>query len=172
MDRTRARRDFGRSFRTLLGGHRSRMGLATGLATLLAVAGMIWGSIPAHAFGGNNSTQTVPLHRQGCAATAEGITAGTAGLSLDDQGGGNTNPNGLEIHVAVTAGASRTTYTVSVVGSACQVLVTGGTLTTDDSGRGDLDFHVLGSVVPPGTSVRVQLLAPADVITSDLTNAP
>jgi hypothetical protein len=144
--------------------------LAWGLATIaLPLAGV--GQI-AHAFGGSNIVQTVALHRQDCTTTAAGPVLGTAGFSLDDQGGGNANPDGLEIHTSLTAGSPRTAYSVSVVGSACQVLVTGGTLTTDDRGRGDLDFHVLGSVVPPGTSVRIQLLAPADGITSDLSSAP
>jgi hypothetical protein len=97
---------------------------------------------------------------------------GTARFSLDDQGGGNVNPNGIEIRASVTDGMPRTSYGVYVVNSACQLLVGGGTLATDDSGRGDLDFHVLGSVVPPGTTVRVQLLAAEDAITSDLTSAP
>jgi hypothetical protein len=97
---------------------------------------------------------------------------GTARFSLDDQGGGNVNPNGLEIRVSVTAGMLRASYDVDVVNAACQVLVRVGTLTTDDSGRGDFEFHVLGSVVPPGTSVRVLLLASTDIITSDLTSAP
>jgi hypothetical protein len=53
------------------------------------------------------------------------------------------------------------------------VLFSGGTLTTDDRGRGDLSVHVPASVVPPGASLRVQLVAPADadIITSDPTSA-
>ena len=42
-----------------------------------------------------------------------------------------------------------------------------GSLTTDDSGRSDLDVHVAGSLLPPGAALRVQLVAPADVLTSD-----
>ena len=126
----------------------------------------------AHASGGNNSVQTVALHRQDCTATTVGATAGTARFSLDDQGGGNVNPNGIEIRASVTSGVPRTSYGVYVVDAACQILASGGTLTTDDSGRGDLGFHVLGSVVPPGTNVRVELVAPGDVLTSDPTSAP
>lgn len=140
---------------------------ATFIALPLAHTGRI-----AHASGGNNGVQTVALHRQGCAATNAGLIMGTARFSLDDQGGGNVNPNGIEIRASVTAGLPRTSYTVDVMGSACQVLTSGGTLTTDDGGRGDLDFHVLGSVVPPGTTVLVQLQASLDVLTSDPTSAP
>lgn len=49
----------------------------------------------------------------------------------------------------------------------CQVLTAVGTLTTDDSGRGDLDVHVSGSLLPTGASLRVKLTATADVLTSD-----
>jgi hypothetical protein len=93
------------------------------------------------------------------------------------------NPNGIEIRTGLTAGVPRSSYSVLVVDSSCQVLVRGGTLTTDDSGRGDLDFHVLGSTVPPGTTVRVEVVDPAtatvpgpgpfvDVLTSDAVSAP
>ena len=60
---------------------------------------------------------------------------------------------------------------MSVVDAACQVLAVGGALVTDDSGRGDFQFHVLGTVVPPGTNVRVELIAPADALTSDPVSA-
>jgi hypothetical protein len=126
----------------------------------------------ARASGGINSVQTVALNRQACTAPTAGPMVGTARFSLDDQGGGNVNPNGIEIRASVTAGQARTSYGVYVVDVACQVLATGGTLVTDDSGRGDLGFHVLGSVVPPGTNVRVELVAPADVLTSDAVSAP
>jgi hypothetical protein len=139
----------------------------TAIALPLAQTGHI-----ARASGGNNSAQTVALHRQNCAATNAGPTVGTARFSLDDQGGENVNPNGIEILASVTAGMPRTSYGVEVVDAACQPLASGGTLTTDDSGRGDLEFHVLGSVVPPGTNVRVQLLASTDAITSDQVSAP
>lgn len=144
------------------------------LAIALAVIALPLAEIGhiAQASGGNNTAETVALHRQACAATTAGPTVGTARISLDDQGGGNVNPNGIEILASVTAGMPRTSYNVEVVGAACQVLVSGGTLTTDDSGRGDFEFHVLGSVVPPGTNVRVQLLASTDAITSDLISAP
>jgi hypothetical protein len=126
----------------------------------------------AHASGGNNLVQTVALHRQACTASAAGPVAGTARFSLDDQGGGSVNPNGIEIRVGVTAGQKRSSYSVYVVDAACQVLAAGGTLVTDDSGRGDLEFHVLGTVVPPGTYVRVELTAPGDALTSDPVSAP
>jgi hypothetical protein len=124
------------------------------------------------ASGGINNVQTVALHRQICTTTTVGPLTGTARFSLDDQGGGNVNPNGIEIRASVTAGLPRASYGVYVVDAACQVLVSGGTLTTDDSGRGDVEFHVLGSVVPPGTNVRVLLVAPADTLTSDAVSAP
>lgn len=59
-----------------------------------------------------------------------------------------------------------------MLGTSCQVLFTGGTLTTDDSGRGDLSVHVPANIVPTGASMRVQVVAPAnaDVITSDPTS--
>jgi hypothetical protein len=126
----------------------------------------------ARASGGINSVQTVALHRQACTASTAGPTVGSVRFSLDDQGGGNVNPNGIEIRVSVTAGQPRTSYGVYVVDAACQVLATGGTLVTDDSGRGDLEFHVLGSVVPPGTNTRVELIASTDVLTSDPVSAP
>ena len=145
---------------------------AVAIALATVVLPLAQGEHVAHAFGGSTIVQTAALYRQGCTTTAAGPTVGTVGFSLDDQGGGSANPNGIEIHVSVTAGSPRTAYTVDVVGSACQIFVGGDTLTTDDRGRGDLDFHVLGSTVPPGTSVRIQLLAPGDVITSDPTIAP
>jgi hypothetical protein len=126
----------------------------------------------ARASGGINSVQTVALHRQVCTASVAGQAVGTARFSLDDQGGGSVNPNGIEIRASVTAGQPRTSYGVDVVDAACQVLAAGGTLVTDDSGRGDLGFHVLGSLVPPGTNVRVELIASADALTSDPVSAP
>jgi hypothetical protein len=131
----------------------------------------------ARASGGINDVQTVAVHRQACTATSAGPVVGSARFSLDDQGGGNVNPNGIEIRASLTAGTPRASYSVYVVGSACQILVRGGTLTTDDSGRGDFEFHVLGSTVPPGTTVRVQLTTPStgpstDVLTSDAVSAP
>jgi hypothetical protein len=126
----------------------------------------------ARASGGINSVQTVALHQQACTASTVGATVGTVRFTLDDQGGGNVNPNGIEIRASVTAGQPRTSYGMYVVGVTCQVLAAGGTLVTDDSGRGDLGFHVLGSVVPPGTNVRVELIASADALTSDQVSAP
>jgi hypothetical protein len=144
--------------------------LVIALAALLLPT-MQWGQV-AHASGGFNSVQTVAVHRQACTATTTGPLAGTARFSLDDQGGGNVNPNGIEIRASVTAGLPRVSYEVDVVDAACQVLDRGGTLTTDDSGRGDFEFHVLGSVVPPGANVRVLLVASADILTSDTVSAP
>ncbi len=126
----------------------------------------------AHASGGNNDLQTVAVHRQNCTTASAGATVGTARFSLDDQGGGNVNPNGIEIRASLTAGVPRTSYAVTVVDAACQTLASGGTLATDDRGRGDQEFHVLGSTVPPGTSVRVQLVATGDTLTSDQVSAP
>lgn len=121
----------------------------------------------AHASQGNNNPQTVALRRQSCTAATTGPQVGTARFAFDDQGG---NPGGLEIDIALAAGLPRTTYSVSVLSNPCQVLVSGGTLQTDDRGRGDLSLHVPGAVVPPGANLRVQLVAPAnaDVLTSDL----
>jgi hypothetical protein len=144
--------------------------LAIALAALLLPA-IQWGQT-AHASGGFNSVQTVAIHRQACTATTTGQAIGTARFSLDDQGGGNVNPYGIEIRASLTAGMPRMGYEVDVVDAACQVLDRGGTLTTDDSGRGDFEFHVLGSVVPPGTDVRVLVIASADILTSDAVSAP
>ena len=126
----------------------------------------------AHASQGNNNPQIVALRRQSCTATTAGPQVGTARFSLDDQGGGNVNPNGVEINISLTSGLPRSTYSVSVLGNPCQVLLANGTLKTDDRGRGDLGMHILGNLIPPGTSLRVQLAAPAnaDVITSDPAN--
>lgn len=143
--------------------------VATALPAL--VLPLVQSGAIARASGGINSVQTVALHRQGCAASTVGSVVGSARFSLDDQGGGNVNPNGIEVRASVTAGQPRTDYGVYVVDGTCQVLAAGGTLITDDSGRGDLGFHVLGSVVPPGTTVRVQLVSPADVLTSDAISA-
>jgi hypothetical protein len=118
----------------------------------------------AHASGGFNNPQTVALHRQSCSQTNVGAAVGTARFALDDQGG---NAGGLEIRTGVTAGAPRTTYAEYILDNACNVLVNAGTLKTDDSGRGDLDVHVAASAFPAGASLRVQLVASADVITSD-----
>ena len=126
----------------------------------------------ARASGGNNLVQTVALRRQACTASTVGPLTGTVRFSLDDQGGGNVNPNGIEIRASVTAGEPRTSYGVYVVGADCAVLTAGGTLVTDDSGRGDLGFHVLGAAVSPGTAVRVELIASTDVLTSDPVSAP
>lgn len=136
----------------------------------------------ARAANGTRNLQTVALHRQDCTATTVGPLAGTARFSLDDQGGENVNPNGIEIDVSLTAGLPRSSYSVFVLSNPCQVLVRAGTLKTDDRGRGDLSVHVLGSLVPAGASLRVQVVAPADaavpgpgpfadVLTSDPTNA-
>jgi hypothetical protein len=120
-----------------------------------------------HASGGSATGQTVNVYRQACTATASGAAVGTARFAADDQGG---NPGGLEIRTGLTAGLPRTSYTVSVL-NACQVLATVGTLQTDDSGRGDLDVHVAGSLLPAGATLRVQLIAPTDVLTSDPTSS-
>ena len=54
-----------------------------------------------------------------------------------------------------------------LLASPCQVLTGVGTLTTDDSGRGDLDVHVAGSLLPAGAALRIQLVTSGDVLTSD-----
>ena len=120
----------------------------------------------AHASGGNATAQTVAVYRESCTAAAPGVAVGTARFSLDDQGG---NPGGMEIRTGLTGGLPRTSYTVYLLANPCQVLSGVGTLTTDDSGRGDLDVHVAGSLLPPGAALRIQLVAPADVLTSDPT---
>jgi hypothetical protein len=150
------------------------IGFRTALAIALAVVTLpLTGTeYVAHASGGTASAQTVAVYRQICPSGTLGTAVGTVRLSLDDQGGSAVNPYGLEIRVAVTAGEPRTSYSVDVLDSSCQVLDHGGTLSTDDSGRGDLDFHVLGSIIPPATTVRVQLLASVDTLTSDPTSAP
>lgn len=113
---------------------------------------------------GNATAQTVTVYRQACTAANSGLAVGTARFSLDDQGG---NPGGVEIRTDLTGGLRRTSYSVSVLASPCQVLIGVGTLTTDDSGRGDLDVHVAGSLLPAGAALRVQVMAPGDVLTSD-----
>ena len=118
----------------------------------------------AHASGGTATAQTVAVYRQSCGSTGQGSVIGTARFSPDDQGG---NPGGLEIRTGLTSGLPRTAYTVSLLAGPCQTLTTLGTLTTDDSGRGDLDAHVAASLLPPGTQLRVQLIAPNDTLTSD-----
>jgi len=134
----------------------------------------------ARASGGVNNPQTVALHRQSCAQANVGPLLGSARFSLDDQGGGTVNPGGMEIRTAVTAGMPRTSYGEYILDDSCNVLVHAGTLKTDDSGRGDLDVHVLGSSLPSGAALRVQLVAPenaavpgpgpfTDVLTSDPT---
>jgi hypothetical protein len=143
--------------------------LAAGLVMVLLPVGQIRQIV--RASGGNNAIQTVALHRQSCTTTTMGPVVGTARFSTDDQGGEQVNPNGIEIRISVTAGMPRSSYSALVLGNSCQVLFRGGTLNTDDSGRGDLEFHVLGSVVPPGTRVRVQLVTSTDVITSDPASA-
>jgi hypothetical protein len=152
------------------------------IAFAASISSMAITSHVTRASGGNDDIQTVSLQRQGCPANT-GTAVGTARFSLDDQGGGNVNPNGVEIDLSVNAGMPRTAYTALILGSSCQVLVDGGTLTTDDRGRGDLGFHVPGTSLPPGTSVRAQLVAPSsaapsnsgsftDVLTSDSVAAP
>lgn len=118
----------------------------------------------ARASGGSATAQTVGVYRVSCGATSPGLAAGTARFSLDDQGG---NPGGIEVRTALTAGLPRTSYTVYLLASPCQVLTGVGTLTTDDSGRGDLDVHVAGSLLPAGAALRIQLVTSGDVLTSD-----
>jgi hypothetical protein len=140
--------------------------LAGILLSLMGAGHIAWAS------GGNNAIQYVGLHRQDCSMTGTGPEVGTARFSLDDQGGEAINPNGIEIRTAVTSGLARSTYSLSLLSSSCGVVATIGTLKTDDSGRGDLDVHVPGSMVPSGGGLRVQLVAPsnADIITSDPTS--
>lgn len=137
-------------------------------ALALALAALLFPLVhtghAALASGGNATSQTVNVDRATCTSTASGPAIGTARFSLDDQGG---NPGGIEIRTAITAGLPRASYGVSVLASPCQVLTTVGTLNTDDSGRGDLDVHVAGNLLPAGTDLRVQLVAPGDVLTSD-----
>lgn len=116
-----------------------------------------------HASGGSATAQTVAVYRAACTATTPGPTVGTARFSADDQGG---NPGGLEIRTGLTAGLPRASYSVYLLASPCQVLSGVGTLTTDDSGRGDLDVHVPGSLVPAGAALRVQLVTSGDTLTS------
>lgn len=118
-----------------------------------------------HAAGGNATAQTVTVYRASCSTTIQGSLAGTARFSLDDQGG---IPGGMEIRTGLTAGLPRTSYTLYLLANPCRVLTGLGTLTTDDSGRGDLDVHVAAGVVPSGTAVRIQAVASGDVLTSDL----
>lgn len=132
------------------------------LAALLLLFPLSTGVVEAS--GGNATAQTVAVYRSTCAASISGETVGTARFSADDQGG---IPGGAEIRVGLTAGKTRTSYSVYVLTGACQVLTSGGTLTTDDSGRGDLDVHVAGTTIPAGTSLRVELIGPSDVLTSD-----
>ena len=122
----------------------------------------------ARAANGGHTTQTVALRREDC-TTNGGTTVGTARFAASDQGG---QPGGLEIDVSLTAGLPRSSYIVSVLSTPCQVLFNGGTLATDDRGRGDLSVHVPANVVPAGASLRVQVVAAADadVITSDPTS--
>jgi hypothetical protein len=93
-----------------------------------------------------------------------GSAVGTARFSADDRGG---NPGGLEIRSSLTAGLPQASYTVNLLSGSCQFVTGLGTLRTDDSGRGDLDAHVAGSLLPAGAALRVQLSAAADVLTSD-----
>ena len=127
------------------------------------------------ASGGNNDVQTVALQRQSCGPANTGAIAGSARFSLDDQGGEKVNPNGIEIDISVTDGAARTAYNTFVLDNACQVLFVGESLHTDDRGRGDQEFHVPGSALPSGATLRVQLVTSAagsttDTITSDPTS--
>lgn len=168
MDAKRVRASIGRRTWGSRGWRRPRAAVV-GLAAVLAVAGAVGLPVFAgigHASGGSATGQTVSIYREACGATASGSTVGTARFAADDQGG---NPGGLEIRTALTAGLFRTSYTVSLLSSSCQVIAGLGTLTTDDSGRGDLDAHVAGSLLPAGTPLRVQLTATADTLTSDST---
>ena len=147
----------------------SALAFALALALAAILLPVVQGGHIAHAANGGHTTQTVALRREDC-TTNGGATVGTARFALSDQGG---QPGGLEIDVALTAGLPRSSYSVSVLGTPCQMLFSGGTLTTDDRGRGDLSVHVPANVVPAGTSLRVQVVAPAnaDVLTSDPTSS-
>lgn len=134
------------------------------IALLLVTLGVPltqWRGI-AHASGGNATAQTVSVDRADCSSS--GPSVGTARFSLDDQGG---NPGGIEVRTAISTGLPRTNYSVSLLQSPCTVITVMGTLKTDDSGRGDLDVHVVGSLLSPGAALRVQLVAPGDILTSD-----
>jgi hypothetical protein len=115
------------------------------------------------ASGGNATAQTVGIYRSACAVSLSGATLGTARFSADDQGG---IPGGVEIRTGLTAGLTRTTYSVAILTGGCQLLTNAGTLVTDDSGRGDLDVHVSGTTIPAGTAIRVQLSTSGDTLTS------
>ncbi|HWE64320.1 MAG TPA: hypothetical protein VHB98_21625 [Chloroflexota bacterium] len=138
-------------------------------AAAISLLSLVQGGYLVRASGGTRTVQTVALRREAC-ATNGGTTVGTARVAPDDQGG---NPGGLEIDVSLTGGLPRTSYTVVVLGTSCQVLFQGGALKTDDSERGDLSVHVPGTVVQVGPSLRVQVSASAgaDVITSDAISA-
>lgn len=122
----------------------------------------------ARASGGSSTGQTVGLYREGC-TTSSALAVGTVRFAPDDQGG---IPGGLEIRTGVTAGLPRTTYAVSLLANPCGVITKLGTLTTDDSGRGDLDAHVAASLISSREVVRVQLVAPGDTLTSDPVQIP
>jgi hypothetical protein len=142
----------------------TRFMTALALALLASVIPVMQAHQIARASGGSSSAQTVAVYRQSCSATGAGAVVGTARFSPDDQGG---VPGGLEIRTGLTGGLPRTSYNVYLLASPCGVIAGVGVLTTDDSGRGDLDVHVAASLVPAGSAVRVQLVAPADVLTSD-----
>jgi hypothetical protein len=138
------------------------------LATALTVTALMVFPTPighvAHASGGSSTALSVAVYRSSCTVGSAGPAVGTARFSVDDQG---STPAGVEIRTGLTAGLPRTNYAVSVLAGACQFLAQVGTLTTDDSGRGDLDAHVAGRLLPPGAALRVQLVATSDMLTSD-----
>jgi hypothetical protein len=136
-------------------------GLVATLAILLFLAVPLGGQ--ADAAGGNASAQTVPLYRAACAPVISGSTVGTARFSADDQGG---VPGGVEIRIGVTSGLTRATYSISVLTADCRLITAPGTLVTDDSGRGDQDVHVPGTIIPSGAVLLVQLSAPGDTLAS------
>jgi hypothetical protein len=140
---------------------------------VLALAALLFSlgtsGYPAQASGGNATAQTVGVYRAACGSVATSSAVGTARFSADDQGG---IPGGAEIRIGITAGLTRTTYSVSVLTGDCQMLQNAGTLITDDSGRGDLDVHVSGTTIPAGASLQVSLSGAGDVLSSPAVPAP
>lgn len=130
---------------------------------------LVMPSLQAQASGGNATAQTVGVYRSACGSVVSTPAVGTARFSADDQGG---IPGGAEIRIGITAGLTRTTYSVTVLTGDCQVLQSAGTLVTDDSGRGDLDVHISGTTIPPEATLRVALSGAGDVLSSPAVPAP
>jgi hypothetical protein len=123
----------------------------------------------------------VMLQRGNCASTGKaiyGTTYGFAEIKLGRHGG-------AWIRASLRGAMPHTAYRLSVLGagtgsSACSVLFTGGTTTTNAKGNGSLRVRVPAGTIKSGTAVRVQLVSRstatangsgslADVITSTAT---